>query len=280
MMFAQTGLNSTPLSNDPTSGTPAFSSLWWLLPLAFACVGLVWYLSRQRNRPLPKSTNKTAPQAKVREKEAVKASAIETPAHAIEASRRNAIPAKKSGKKSKKDRSVGERQGETIIAPQAISSQSKSVGSSDLTPSLPLSSPPPTIAPVSSTAIFEPLRDVGQKRRRAAFSPQLDSLRPNDEAASSPQTGGKFERKVSPASATKSAANRWPSNATQPVRSIAVAPQRSQALSLPPAISLSNPAPIPTPTKGLTGFVSKVKSTVATEAVSAPTDDESVSSDV
>ena len=280
MMFAQTGLNSTPLSNDPTNGTPDLSSLWWLIPLAFAFVGLVWYLRRPLNRPVPKSSNKTVPRAKVKENEAIEASEIKTNAPAIETNSRNASPAKKSGKKSKKDRSVGERQAKTIIAPQTVSSESKSVVSSDLTPSLVLANPPPTIAPVTTTAIFEPLRDVGTKRRRAAFSPQLDPLRQNEEAASSPQTGGKFERKVSPASSTKSAVNRWPSTVTQPVKSIAVAPQRPQAQSLPPTIPVSNPAPIPAPIKGLTSFVSKVKSSVVAEAISAPTDVESASSDV
>ncbi len=280
MMFAQTSLNPTPLSDNQTSGTPALSSLWWLIPLAIACVGLVWYFRRQLNRPLPESTNKTAPKAKVREKEGVKAPAIETPGPAIEANSRNAIPAKKSGKKSKKDRSVGERQGKTIIVPQTVFSETKAAASSDLTPSLPLSGPPSTVAPVTTAAIFEPLRDVGTKRRRAAFAPQFDSLRPNEETAFSPQTGGKFERKVSPAVAIKSAANRWPTTATQPARPIAVAPPRSQAPSILPAIPVSNPSPIQAPTKGLTSFVSKVKSSVVTAEVATSTDEESASSDV
>lgn len=282
MMFAQTGLNPTPLSDDQTSGTPALSSLWWLIPLALACVGLVWYLRHHLNRPLPKPTNKTVLKAKVKEKEAIKAPAIENSSPAIATNRHVTTPSKKSGKKSKKDRSVGERQGRSIIAPPTVSSETKSVASSDLTPSLPLSSPSSTVAPatVTSTAIFEPLRDVGQKKRRAAFSPQLDSMRSNEEAVSSPQTGGKFERKVSPASATKSSANRWPTSVTQLARPIAVVPSKSQVQSLQPVIRESNPAPIPAPTKGLTSFVSKVKNSVVTETVSAPTDVESQTSDV
>ncbi len=270
-MFAQTGLNSTPSSTDLPSSTPASSVLWWLIPLALAIAGIAWYFRRQWNLPSQPSTTKTVPRAKETGIVAIDASLAESFEAAIATNNRKNIQPRKAGKKSKKDRSVVERQIKSLVDQQTPPSDSKSVSLADLPPSLPLSNPPPTKAPVTTTAIFEPLRDVGPKRSRAIFSTQLDSLRPTDEVApSQPSSGGKFERTVATNAATRSAANRWPASATQPIRSNAVAPQRPQASSLPPDTQVSTPAPISAPAKGLSSFVSKVRSSVATDLVPSP----------
>ena len=162
MMFAQTGLNSTPPSTDLPESVSASSSLWWLIGLSFVFVALALYLRRQRNRR-EQSAAKAITKGKSLLKEEKKAPPIESSVASISPKSREITPSRKAGKKSKKNRSPGDREGKGIVAQQVVP-KSNLTNSSDISPNLVSSNPPTTIppstipptivAPVTTAAIF------------------------------------------------------------------------------------------------------------------------------
>ena len=274
MLIAQTGLNSIPLL-DIQSGDGATSySLWWLVPIALIVVVVSWIVrhlakqTEQKNRPTRAPSTKMAVSKTRRggEGEIVQASNSVAPV---------VMNAKKSGKSKKRDRRRSEPTTKSAVSFQQSMPTAVSNRAVELTPTAAAASTPSvssSITPIDSAsqpqqqtpvnAIFEPLRDVSQHRRRPKFASPTASSQSNDAVVSPQTSGGKFERTIAPSDATRLVSNRWPTPATQQVNTAGMAPVRPQSL-LPPS-PISHPVPVPVPATGLKSFVTRVKSSAST----------------
>lgn len=265
MLIAQTSLNSFPLLEIQTEVSPNNYGMWWLLLLAFALSGFVWFVRRQLRRSVQKSSSKDVHKTKGPNNNANNAS----PSVGVEfsASRigRDANP-RNIGKKKKKDRIRSERNSKASESIQHVAGEAKKASLADLAPtSIALNFSPvakPSQASIASNAIFEPLREVVQQRRKSTFSTSIASSQSNEAVVSNQPSGGKFERTVAPSAASRMVANRWPAPAEQKGKMAEIASSQPQAL-LPPS-PITNPVPVQVQAKGLQSFVSKVKSSVST----------------
>ena len=122
-----------------------------------------------------------------------------------------------------------------------------------------VSSPAPVSAPVN--AIFEPLREVSQRRRKQAEPLENADSEYMASEPLNPMAGGKFER-IIPKINLRSASNRWPVSSIQQVTAPVAAPRHLEsaatATKASTAIPISAEPTLP-PAKGLKSFVSKVK---------------------
>ena len=147
-----------------------------------------------------------------------------------------------------------------------------------LTPSFPSTDPlfepaPLPKQPTPVNAIFEPLRDVSQHRRKPTFTTPNAPSQTKEAVGSIQHSGGKFERTEASANPTRSVANRWPASATQQVISSVTATPRPQSPS-PSNLKSSQATVVPVstaPANGLKSFVSKIKGSVATSSDSVTT---------
>ena len=265
MIIAQTGLNSSPLSNSQPSANSVGDGFWWLLPIIVVGAGIVWYLRRQLIPPGKKSSSKNL----VQTKSAANKSKNTSPSGILDvaaSSIRRVSEPKKVGKKKKKERGNSERNTQTVVSSLPVTPKVKKVSTSGLTPTSiapSLTRPESTSqASVPSNAIFEPLREVVQQRRKSTFSTPIASLQSNEAVVSNQPSGGKFERTVAPSAATRSVANRWPTPATQQLQTTKIATPQPM-VSLPPS-PISSPVPLPVQATGLKSFVTKVKSSAST----------------
>lgn len=282
MLMVQIALNPLLLLDiQPAVGSTSYS-LWWLLPIALALVGIAWYIrgqtkrSEQKTRPTrAPSTNMGASKTKkVADGEIVDASKSLAP---------NVLTTKKTGKSKKRERRRSEQHDKSAVSlqskiPEPVSNRASERSPTALTPSVPsaiapIESPSQPQPPRPVNAIFEPLRDVSQLRRKPTFTAPNPTSLTKESVGSSQQSGGKFERTEASENPIRSLANRWPASATQQVKSAVTTTQRPQSPS--PSIlesSQSTVVAVPTaPANGLKGFVSKVKGSVATSSDSATT---------
>jgi len=264
MIIAQTGLNSNPLSNSQPSANSVGYGFWWLLPISVVGAGIVWYLRRQMIPPEKRSSSKNLVHTKSAANKAKNTSSSENLDVTASANRRVSEP-KKVGKKKKKDRSNSERRTQTVVSSLPSTPEIKKDSTGTLTPisiAQTLARPESmsqTSAP--NNAIFEPLREVVQQRRKSTFSTASDFLQSNESVVSSLPSGGKFERTVAPSAATRLVANRWPTPATQPLPTAKIATPHPKASLAPNPVS--SPVPVPVQEKGLKSFVSKVKNSAS-----------------
>ncbi|HUP81752.1 MAG TPA: hypothetical protein VM260_24585, partial [Pirellula sp.] len=142
--------------------------------------------------------------------------------------------------------------------------------------------PVPSPAPAPVNPIFEPLFDVVQHRKKSTATPPEMPSQTNQTIVPAQSSGGKFERNMVTAAATRSIASRWPTTATQQSRTAEIETSSRQLLSqmdpsssspniLSGATAPSQPpttvsSPLEAPANGLKSFVSKVKSTNATNS--------------
>ena len=271
MLIAQTGLNPSPLLDIQPGDDGTSYSLWWLVPIAFMAVGISWYIRGQAKRNEQKTRPTRAPTTKMSESKTRQIADRE-----VDMASQSLVPdvksTKKTGKSKKRDRKRSEQQDKPAVSLQRNMSDAFSNGASELTPKVLTPSVSSSMAPFGSptqqqtpvNAIFEPLREVVQQRRNSTFSAPIASSQSNEAVVSSQPSGGKFERTVAPAAAARVVANRWPTPSTQPVKTALSAASRPQAL-LPPS-PISNPVSVPVPVQatGLKSFVTRVKSSAAT----------------
>ena len=282
MIIAQTVLTSAP-DNTQSSANPSSNGWWWLLPLVIGILGLVWYLRRKRNPLDLKSKSKPNQRTKASTYKTHMASLSEDSAVADTALNRN-ISSSKAGKKKKKNQSKSERRAKTVVPrqPNSLEQKKSELGEQKTSIAAPSMDRPETMAPVTVSvpapapvnAIFEPLFDVVQNRRKAIVTQPTVPSQANPTTVSTQPSGGRFERNIVTAAATRSIASRWPTPATQQrktVESEIPKPQQlsqTDPISSPTTVSLLATVSPPevSPAKGLTSFVSKVRSTVATNS--------------
>ena len=292
MMIAQTGIDSVSSTAAPPA-VSASSAMWWLVPLAIACLALTWYLRRLNNAAPKISGRKDSqkkPSSKVSSVASVLSAELETPRD--NDNDRQFKASKSSSKKKKKSQSKGQQNSKKLdgkqdapkvavshVAEGTISSEKTSgpAKSDEISVELASTSLSPATAstPVPVAAIFEPLRNVVPPRRKIS---SLDvategkkSPSVNEESVNRPASGGKFERMVPSTAFNRAAASRWPASMTTPVeRSVQARPAESKMESKPvgsgpalPTSALPHPA-IPA-AKGLKSFVSKVKSATSSD---------------
>ncbi len=277
MLIAQTGLNPSPLLDiQPGNGSTSFSP-WWLLPIALAVVGITWYIRGQTKRSEQKTRPTRAPSTKMGDSKSKKVADSE-----IGGASRSLAPAdfttKKTGKSKKRDRKRSQQLDKSPVSIQRDMPVAHSNSPSGLTPTALKPSIPSSIAPIESpflplqrtpvNAIFEPLRDVSQLRRKPMHMTPNPSSQTNEVVGSSQQPGGKFERIEASANPIRTNANRWPASATQQVKSAVTTTPSPQSPSPSNLKSIqSTVVALPTaPANGLKGFVSKVKGSVPTSS--------------
>jgi len=298
MMIAQTGLtsSSTPasqLGSNPVSERPVGDWLWWLLPVAFGAILAASLIRMMRTRPEQKLSTKDLKGSKAVAGKSRRASS-EPNNNASSENNRDRVAGSSSGsKKKKKNRSNSDRVVEAPVATNApaekasTKSKKERLREQELSYAQPIDPNPPSPATVNTPVnpIFEPLRDVGALRRRVPSAKQSTISEPisaNNAVGTQPSvtkpSSGKFERIVSSASTSQSAASRWPASAiqattTKPFASSAPQAAESQAnesaeklkkSSNRSKVQLNIPSTDATPTQGLKSFVSKVKSVTTT----------------
>ena len=249
MMIAQTGIDSVSSAAVAPAGS-ASTAIWWLVPLAIACLALTWYL-RRLNNATPKisgrSDSQKKPSSKVNSVASVLSAELETPRDSD--NDRQFKASKSSSKKKKKSQSKSQQNSkkpngkqddlkEVIRAAGATISSEKGSASAKPTESateLASTTLPPaaTPAPVPVAAIFEPLRNVVPPRRKASsIEVSTEGKKPqsvNEESVNRPSSGGKFERMVPSTAYTRAAASRWPASMTNSIeRSLPARPAESK----------------------------------------------------
>ena len=280
--MVQIALNSSLLLDiQPAVGSTSYS-LWWLLPIALAVVGITWYIRGQTKRSEQKTRPTRAPSTKMGASKTKKVADCEI----VDASKSLApadFTTKKTGKSKKRDRKRSRQLDKSQVSIQRDMPVALSNSPSGLTPTALKPSVPSSIAPIESpllplqrtpvNAIFEPLRDVSQLRRKPMHMTPNPISQTNEVVGSSQQPGGKFERIEASANPIRSNANRWPASATQQVESAMTTTQSPQSPSPSNLKSIqSTVVAVPTaPANGLKGFVSKVKGSVATSSDSETT---------
>ena len=299
MMIAQTGIESAASTAVQTTDT-ASNAIWWLIPIAIACLGLIWYLRRINNVSPPATvrndTKKRFP-AKAKEE-----STDDTDPSEVNEPNRQVRSSKSSSKKKKKGQSNNQNVGKKQKGPQSdtLVASTPVAGSSKPLPAR-ATSPVPTVEPVGPAmasapvipaapvvAIFEPLRNVAPPRRKAsslnAPSEEAKSKLASEESVIRQASGGKFERIIPSKGIPRSTANRWPAHMTNAVdRVAAVRPaettlnsRQESTVTIATTPEPQNPA-VPA-AKGLKGFVSKLKASPGSDAVSAAKLSEAVTS--
>ncbi len=290
-MIAQTGIDSVSSTVVPPAES-ASTAIWWLIPLAIACLALTWYLRRLNNATSKNSSRKDS-QKKLSSKAKSVVSGLRDEQEAPKDNDNNR-QIKASSKKKKKVQSKNQQNSknpngkqddakvvinsvaEAAISTEKMSASAKSAESAmeSASTSLPAAT---TLPPVPVAAIFEPLRNVVPPRRRnASLEASTEDKKPqsvNEESANRPASGGKFERMVPSTAYTRAAASRWPASMTTQVeRPVQARHAEAKPESKPvanvaalPTVALPHPA-IPA-AKGLKSFVSKVKSASSADSV-------------
>jgi len=289
-MIAQTGIESAPATSASQTAA-ASNAVWWLLPLAIACLGLIWYLRRLNNATSQASLGKDSKKKSPMEANLGLSDESNTPKTGD--SNRQFKSSKTSSKKKKKaqtsnqqngmnrkDRLDATKAGGTSVAEPKVSSDQVSdvlitntqvVETAAAAPSQTTS---PT--PVPLAAIFEPLRSVSAPRRKVRLSEApIEDLKlrsVSEESTSRQPSGGKFERMVPSTAYTRAAASRWPASMTNTVEHTGstraaevMSEQAATVNSLPKAAQPQQAVPA---AKGLTSFVSKLKSSSSADSVS------------
>lgn len=301
-MIAQTGIDSVVSTAVPPAES-ASTAIWWLVPLAIACLALTWYLRRLNaasSKISDRKDSQKSPSSKARSVASLPANEPETP---IEKDASRPIhSSKSSSKKKKKGQSNSQQKGKkpngkqddpkvmlssvssTKSSSEELSASAKSkVKSAEMATEPPSASAAPetkpAITPTPATpvaAIFEPLRSVVPPRRKTS-SPELstDDKTPQsamEESINRPASGGKFERMVPSTAYTRAAASRWPASMTTPAeRPVPARTAEAKAESKPVAsvsasATTASPHPVIPAAKGLKSFVSKVKSATSSDA--------------
>ena len=293
-MIAQTGIDTAASTVPPAES--ASTAIWWLVPLAIACLALTWYLRRLNTATSNQSDRKDSqkrPSSKARsvasvtsdEREAPKDKDTSRPIHASKSSSKK----KKKGQSNNQQKGKkpnGKQDGTPVVlgnvaaaksSSESLSSSAKSPLTSEIAPESASASSSPAAAvnsPIPAApvaAIFEPLRNVVPPRRKMASpEPSTDDKKPQsafEESVSRPASGGKFERMVPSTAYTRASASRWPASMTTPVeRPVPVRTAESKAESKPVASVPASPHPAIPATKGLKSFVSKVKSSTSSDS--------------
>jgi hypothetical protein len=296
-MIAQTGIESVSSTPAVSPAESASTAIWWLVPLAIACLALTWYLRRLNNTTQKISGRKDSQKKPSSKIKSVTTVLSDEPAPARDSDNNRQIKASKSSAKKKKkgqtkgqqnSKKLNEKQNDPKVVPDrvavaAISSEKISapakpaeIAIESVSASL-LPATTPVPAPVA--AIFEPLRNVVPPRRKhSSLEDSSEGKKPqsvNEESVTRPASGGKFERMVPSTAYTRAAANRWPASMTTPIeRTTPVRTAESKADSKPVASvtavqTSALPQPVIPAAKGLKSFVSKVKSVTSPDTVAA-----------
>ena len=294
MIIAQSVLTSAPENASPSN-----NGWWWLLPLVVGVLSVIWYLRQSRNRSQAKSSSKPHQQTRASTNKSNLATHRDDSQVADTTPKRD-TSANKSGKKKKKNKGKSERHAKPVALKQLTDLDQPKSGVSEtktiaglrqdrlekLEP-VKVPVPSPSLAPVN--AIFEPLFDVVQHRKKSTATPPEMPSHTNQTNVPAQSSGGKFERNIVTAAATRSIASRWPTTATQQTRSEKVLIPRPRFTpetdltvnpkNAPTQAAVSSPTneetPAAVPTKGLKSFVTKVKSTIAANS-DQMTEDQSI----
>jgi hypothetical protein len=270
MLIAQTGTQATPSTIAESQGTNDFMSWWWLLPLAAVILSLILYSRNRKAQPKASDRKKDAKSSRISTADTNRREGLEDRQDAAKQS----LPTAQQ-KKRKKEKGKGNRKNTPSLAsktePQIAAKPAEPSVESVATQPAP-STAEVLAAPKPSIAIFEPLRDASKGRRKASV--EFASAETLPETFSRPKEveslfGGKFERAI-PKPSLRTVANRWPQPAS-PHQTVSHVAESAQVLAEPAnlpspkaSVELLSPPP-PPPAKGLSSFVSKVKSGVTDE---------------
>ena len=288
------------LTSAPENAIPSNNGWWWLLPLVVGVLSIVWYLRQSRNRSQAKSSSKLHQQTRASTNKPNLATHRDDSQVADTTPQRD-TSANKSGKKKKKNKGKSERHAKPVALKQLTNLDQAKSGVSEtktiaglrqgrLEKLEPVKVPVPSPAPAPVNAIFEPLFAVVQHRKKSTAAPSEMPSQTNQTNVPAQSSGGKFERNIVTAAATRSIVSRWPTTATQQTRTEKVLTPRPRfapetdlivdpenAPTQAAVSSLTNEAtPAAVPTKGLKSFVTKVKSTIAANS-DQMTEDQSIS---
>ncbi len=291
MIIAQSVLPSGT-ENSQRNSDPSAIGFWWILPLAIVVFGAAWYIRQKKKNSGPKSSSKTHKQP-VASTNLADASQIREESTDANPTIRRSSSLSQAAKKKNKVQSKNERRMKHVLQRDSASLEQKNSKVIKPKTSIVAQSPdraeanaqakPVTVpVPTPVNAIFEPLFNVVQHRRKTTATLPTVLSQTNPSIVSTQPSGGKFERNVVTAAATRSIASRWPTSATQQKETLEIETTNRQILSqtdpssspptelsratVPSQPSTTVLAPSEAPAKGLKSFVSKVRSTNATNS--------------